>query len=135
MYLVTGALGCLGAWVLQYLVRQGKTAAGIVTLADALSAALEWYMASPERRSMVATGPDDDLRDDGIAYKVLVRAGVLDGTFDYEAFDHLAEYALQHELPGFDHGPVLAGIEGIMIQLGVMPFDESALPPEEPATF
>jgi hypothetical protein len=114
---------------------QGKIAAGIVTLADALSAALEWYMASPERRSSIAAGPLDDLRDDETAYRVLVRAGVLDGKFDLEAFDRLTDYALQHELPGFDHGPVLAGIERVMIQLGVMPFDEAALPPEDPSTF
>jgi hypothetical protein len=114
---------------------QGKTAAGIVTLADALSAALEWYMASPERRSTIAAGELDDLRDDKTAYRVLVRAGVLDGKFDLVAFDRLTDYALQHELPGFDHGPVLAGIERVMTQLGVMPFDEAALPPEDPQTF
>jgi hypothetical protein len=114
---------------------QGKTAAGIVTLADALSAALEWYMASPERRSTIAAGALGDLRDDKTAYRVLVRAGVLDGKFDLVAFDRLTDYALQHELPGFDHGPVLAGIERVMTQLGVMPFDEAALPPEDPQTF
>jgi len=116
-------------------LRQGKVAAGVVTLADALSAALEWYIASPERRSMIDAGPDDDLRDDATAYKVLVRVGVLDGKFDYEAFDRLTDYALQHELPGFDHGPVLAGIERVMIQLGILPFDEADLPSENPDTF
>ena len=116
-------------------LRQGKIAAGIVTLADALSAALEWYTASQERRSTIAAGPVDDLRDDKTAYRVLVRSGVLDGKFDLEAFDRLTEYALEHELPGFDPAEVLAGIESVMTQLGVMPFDEASLPPEDPATF
>lgn len=117
-------------------LRQGKIAAGIATLADALSAALEWYAASPERRLRLAEstgqgGPPDDRA----LYALLVRSGVLDGTFDYDAFDSLTEYALDHELPGFDHGPVLAGIEAVMTQLGVMPFNEADLPTEDPATF
>ena len=66
---------------------------------------------------------------------MLVRSGVLDGKFDYDAFDSLTEYALDHELPGFDHAPVLAGIEAVMTQLGVMPFDEADLPREDPKTF
>jgi len=117
-------------------LRQGKVAAGITTLADALSAALEWYMSSPERRSRLAgwqeaSGPPEDR----VVYAMLVRSGVLDGKFDYDAFDSLTEYALDHELPGFDHAPVLAGIEAVMTQLGVMPFDEADLPPEDPTTF
>ena len=117
-------------------LRQGKTAAGIVTLADALSAALEWYVSSPERRSRITgwletPGPHDDRA----VYAMLVRAGVLDGTFEYAAFNSLTEYALDHELRGFDHGPVLAGIEAVMTRLGVMPFDEADLPAEDPATF
>jgi hypothetical protein len=118
-------------------LRQGKIAAGIATLADALSAALEWYVASPERRSRLAgwqetAGPAPG---DRALYTMLVRSGVLDGAFDFDAFDELAEYALEHELPGFDYGPVQAGIEAVMIQIGVMPFDETVLPPEDPETF
>ena len=116
-------------------LRQGKTAAGIVTLYDALGAALQWYFASTERRTKAAAGPEDDLNKEGTAYRLLVRSGALDGKFDFTAFDQLAEYALEHEMPGFDPGEVLAGVESVMTQLGVMPFDEAALPPEDPATF
>jgi len=116
-------------------LRQGKTAAGIVTLYDALGAALQWYFASTERRTKAAAGPEDDLKKEGTAYRLLVRSGALDGKFDFTAFDQLAEYALEHEMPGFDPGEVLAGVESVMTQLGVMPFDEAALPPEDPATF
>ena len=34
-------------------LRQGKISAGIATLSDALSFAMEWFCASPERRSRV----------------------------------------------------------------------------------
>jgi hypothetical protein len=60
---------------------------------------------------------------------------VLDGTFDFEAFDRLTETALNQELPGFDYRHILEGIEAVLARLGVMPFDEAALPPEDPRTF
>ncbi len=116
-------------------LRQGKTAAGIVTLYDALDAALLWYFAAPGRKSALAIGPGDDLNDDRTMFGILVRSGVLDGSFDFDAFDRLTEEALREELPGYDHREVLAGIERVMTVLGVMPFDEAALPPEDPATF
>ena len=47
----------------------------------------------------------------------------------------LVEKALREEMPGYDYRPLLSGIESVMVQLGVMPFDEAALPPEDPKTF
>jgi hypothetical protein len=116
-------------------LRQGKIAAGIVTLSDALSAAMQWYVASPEREKGLTIFSGEDLNDDGTAYRVLVRSGALDGTFDFDGFDRLVEHALDHEMPGFDAGEVLAGIESVMTELGVMPFDEASLPPEDAGTF
>jgi hypothetical protein len=60
---------------------------------------------------------------------------VLDGAFDFKAFDRLTEKTLNEEIPWFDYRELLAGIESVMIQLGVMPFDEASLPPEDPKTF
>ncbi len=116
-------------------LRQGKVSAGIATLYDALSAAMQWFIASPEQKKKLTIFPGEDLNNDRIAYRILVRSGALDGKFDFDAFDRLTEYALEHELPGFDPAEVLAGIESVMTQLGVMPFDEALLPPEDPATF
>jgi hypothetical protein len=116
-------------------LRQGKVSAGIVTLYDALSAAMEWYVASAERKKGLTILPGEDLYQERTAYAVLVRSGALDGTFDFDGFDRLVVHALDHEMPGFDAGEVLGGIESVMTQLGIMPFDEAALPPENPATF
>jgi len=71
----------------------------------------------------------------GTAYAVLVRSGVLDGRFDFDAFDRLTEHALLNEMPGYDYRAVLKGVEAVMEQLGVMPFDEADLPPEDPGTY
>ena len=116
-------------------LRQGKVSAGIATLYDALSAAMQWYVASPERNKGLTIFPGEDLNSDRTAYRVLVRSGALDGTFDFDGFDRLVEHALDHEMPGLDAGKLLAGIESVMAQLGVMPFDEASLPPEDPGTF
>jgi hypothetical protein len=116
-------------------LRQGKISAGIVTLYDALSSAMQWYLALPKRRSELIVSGGEDLLNDRTAYAVLVRSGVLNGRFDFDAFDRLTEQALVQEMPGYDHREVLEGVEAVMKQLGVMPFDEAALPREDPNMF
>ncbi len=116
-------------------LRQGKIAAGIVTLYDALEGAMRSYVGNPGRLAALGISNTKDLNNDKTLYAELVRAGVIDGTFDFEAFDRLTERALNEELPGYDYTEVLAGIESVMTQLGVMPFDETLLPPEDPSTF
>jgi hypothetical protein len=114
---------------------EGKIPEAVITLYDVLSAAMEWYAAVPERRNALRISEGDDLRDDRTLYGILTRSGILDGAFDYDAFDRLTVQALNDERPAYDYGRLLKGIESILMQLGVMPFDESALPPEDPSTF
>jgi hypothetical protein len=114
---------------------QGKIASGIATLYDALLFAMDWYIFSPERRRKLDIRGAEDLRNDRTIYSVLVRSGVLDGKFDYEAFNQVVEEDAPEEMPGYDYAPTLEEIESVMTQLGVMPFDESSLPPEDPSTY
>ncbi len=116
-------------------LRQGKISAGIVTLYDALEAAMRSYVDDLEKKAKLDIKEGENLNDDKISYAVLVRSGVLDGTFDFGAFDRLTEKALNEEIPWFDYRELLAGIESVMTQLGVMPFDEASLPPEDPKTY
>lgn len=116
-------------------LRQGKISAGIVTLYDALNGALQSYLADPKRRKGLRILAGDDLNDDRTMFRVLVRSGVLDGAVDFDAFDRLLEQALYVEMPTYDYGQFLEDLEYVMKRLGVMPFDESALPPEDPGTF
>lgn len=115
-------------------LRQGKIPAGIATLYDAMSAALEWYVADPERRDRLKLNGQGAPGDRAV-YRVLVRNGVLDGRFDFDAFDRLAELSLDQAMEDYEYRPVLAGVESVMEQLGVVPFDEAALPSEDPATY
>ncbi len=114
---------------------EGKIAAGIVTLYDALNGAMEWYIASPERIKRLLITAGDNLNDDRSLYGVLVQSQVLDGGFDFDAFDRLVETALHEEMQDYNYREMLDGLEGVMIRLGVMPFEELALPPEDPETY
>ncbi|HEY6012248.1 MAG TPA: hypothetical protein VIX18_12355, partial [Nitrospirota bacterium] len=116
-------------------LRQGKISAGIVTLYDALEGAMRYYIAGPGGNRALPVRQGENLNREKDLYAVLVRSGVLDGTFDFIEFDRLVEKALREEMPGYDYRPLLSGIESVMTQLGVMPFDEAALPPEDPRTF
>ncbi len=116
-------------------LQQGKISAGIVTLYDALEAAMRSYVDDPEKKAKLDIKEGENLNDDKISYTMLVRSGVLDGTFDFGAFDRLTEKTLHEEIPWFDYRELLAGIESVLTQLGVMPFDEASLPPEDPKTF
>lgn len=116
-------------------LRQGKISAGILTLYDALCFAMDWYTFSPERRKKLDIRDGEDLRREKTLYAILVRSGVLDGTLSFVDLDSLVEYASENEMPDYDFTRLLREIEAVMTQLGVMPFDEAALPPEDPATF
>lgn len=115
-------------------LRQGKISAGVATLSDALSFAMEWFCASAERRSQVQATARE-LLDDRALYAALVRSAVLSGTFDYERFDQVLDRALASEIPAADAAGILEGVESVLTELGVLPFDENALPPEDPGTY
>jgi hypothetical protein len=114
---------------------QGKISAGILTLYDAVVFGMEWFIASPERMKLLLVHENDNLKSDKDIYKVMTRSKVLDGSFDYVSFDRLVEYAANNEMPDYDYRELLGSVEAVMIQLGIMPFDESSLPPEDPSTF
>lgn len=120
-------------------LRQGKISAGIVTLYDALVSAMDWYVAVPERKNSLALKDDENINDEKNLFAVLVRSGVLDGSFDYDAFHDVAMKASESEssefMKGYDYSWCLQGIESVMTQFGIMPFDERVLPPEDPSTF
>ncbi|MBI5739709.1 MAG: hypothetical protein HZA16_03220 [Nitrospirae bacterium] len=115
-------------------LRQGKISLGIITLYDAVISAMQWYIAGPEHARNFSFQEGEDSRNDAVVYRVLTRAGVLDGKFDYDAFDALSERALYQDMSDYDYRDLLSGVESVMTQLGVMPFDEDEIPPEDPKT-
>ena len=116
-------------------LRQGKISAGIVTLYDAFLFALRWYVALPEQRKALTVGEKDDLSDEKRVFELIKSAGIFPVDFKYDEFNALVEKASEEEMPDYDFSGMLIAFEAFMTGLGVMPFNESELPPEDPATF
>lgn len=110
----------------------GKYAAGIAALYDALSYAMQWYISSPEHQEQLGV-VGADLTHDKDLFAVLARGGVLDSSFEFDAFERLTYQALDDPSIRFDAPRVLAQVEQVMTVLGVMPFDKAMLPPENSA--
>ena len=116
-------------------LREGKISAGIVTLYDALIFALRWYLMVPEHRKDLVGIVAPDLMDERGMFRLLRDSGATGNAFDLEAFELLVEKASNEEMPGYDYFPMLFQFESLMTGLGIMPFDEEELPPEDPSTF
>jgi hypothetical protein len=116
-------------------LRQGKTAAGWLTLYDALLFAMEWYVTASNRRRTLPIVKTENIRDDTLLFSLLQRSGVIQKNFDYEAFKAIVYASRPEETPGYDPEKILKAFETLMTRLGVLPFDERSLPPEDPSTY
>jgi hypothetical protein len=93
---------------------------------------MQWYIILPEHQEQLGIA-GADLTNDKVLFAVLSRGGVLDGSFDFDEFEQLTHQALDDPSIRFDTPSVLGRVEQVMTALGVMPFDENALTPENPA--
>ena len=107
-------------------LRQGRISGGIAALYDALTSAMEWFCAGSERITSIP-GARGRFTDYKARYAALVRASVLDGTFDFERLDKVLDRALAMELPAAAAEGILEGVESVLTQLGVLPFDEGTV--------
>ncbi len=115
-------------------LRQNKVAAGFATLYDALLSAMRWYLLANDLKNKLPGGTEA-LESDRVMYAALKRANVFDNSFDFVALEKAVDQALMEEIPSLDSNEFLLQIEQAMTTLGVTPFDEKVLPPEDPATF
>lgn len=116
-------------------LKQGKVAAGITTLYDALIFGLRFYFMIPEHRSRIDPGEELDLIEERVMIKALRKAGILDSAFDLDEFEELVDRAAWDEMADYDYRPLLITFESLMTRIEVMPFDEASLPQEDPSTF
>lgn len=114
-------------------LRQGKDAAGIAALYDALIHALRWYVLLPAHRERIGNVEPAALKDERDDFLLLVRAGILQNISDFDMLYSVVGKSLDDPTWKFDAQAEATKIEQWMSQLGVTPFDEAALPPENPA--
>lgn len=115
-------------------LRQNKIAAGMATLYDAVLSAMRWYILSNDLIKKLPGG-EESLENDRVVYAVLKQAGVLGESIDFGALEKMVDQALVHEAQVLDSSEIIAHIDRVMTALGVMPFDEDTLPPEDPSTY
>lgn len=113
-------------------LRQGRVGTGISVMYDAFLSALRWYAASPERRATLGLPEGEGYDYERNIWRALAGKGLAEGGPDFEAFEELSGHALEKDLSGLDFQSILDQLENFLTRIGVMPFDESTLPPERP---
>lgn len=113
---------------------QGKGAAGVSALYDALLAGIRWFILSHRETVPFSLVKMEDMDDEKSLFDVLEREELISRK-DVSYLIDLIEKALGNEAIEVDQELIVAELDDVMTRLGVMPFDEGALPPEDPSTF
>ncbi|MFX0050792.1 MAG: hypothetical protein ACFE8U_05800 [Candidatus Hermodarchaeota archaeon] len=120
-------------------ISQGKIEAGIAALHDAIISAMQYLFFSNQiEESLDKTDHDFDITDEIVLFNILKKSGLIDETFreeDFTYFSIIIEKALDHQLHDFNQKVYLKKYNNLMNKLGIIPYDEQELPPEDPATF
>jgi hypothetical protein len=114
---------------------EGKDAAGVAALYDALCSGMRWAILTAPEASLPGLKTEIDGRSDREVFMALAQAGVLDRVMEFEQVDALLDQLLTGLTPTFDRQRLLTHIEHWLHLLGVLPFDETLLPAEDPNTY
>ena len=114
--------------------RENKTAAGIATLYDAMLSAMRWYILT-SLRDEIEKDVMENIENERYVFFLLRKAGLLPNSFDLNFIENIVDKALIEEDIENRKDQFIEQVKEVMIQIGVLPFDESELPPEDPSTF
>ena len=115
-------------------LQEGLTAAALAALYDALLFGMHFYIAGSGRCEGINIS-SNDLWDYPALYYKLAKAGVFDDPYAFNCLSLIVERALWQESFSFDVDSTFIEIERMLTKLGVIPFNESALPPEVEGVF
>lgn len=105
---------------------RGNISDGIAALYDALVSALQWYA--------IKNDYDIGLGDEKQIFDLLIKSNVLDRKFNFGKFENLLEKSFESELESLKNDSILEEFYSLMVQIGVMPFNDEDLPEGEPIT-
>lgn len=114
---------------------EGKMAEAVSTLYDAVQAGMRWRALKADWHDELHELGKEVLEDDAVLYRILRDKGEWDQALDFDSFRKMTFRAIEGEPVQVDRARLLDDIEKVMTRLGVMPFDENELPPEDPETF
>jgi hypothetical protein len=109
-------------------LQEGLTTAGIVALYDSVLFGMRYYIA--RHKGCASFVESADLWDAVGLFHALVQAGVFDDAITFNRFSLNVERALWQKTFSFDIKNTVIEIESILMKLGVMPVNETALPGE-----
>ena len=117
-------------------VREGKIAEGICTLYDAALSSMRWYAVSNEAIHAVLHQHDITRLENDIWLQQLINAhGAWPPDLNFQEFLTQFDTALTGNIKGLDPELFIKQIDSLLTHLGVLPFNEDELPPEDPDTF
>ncbi len=117
-------------------LNEGKFPDGVVTLYDAVYSAMQWAALTAEWWRKCRDGDSNELLcDETRLHDLLVQNHILPESLAFQDLLRLKDLAVRDDLPVLDRRDLLNRVEAIMTALGVLPFDENALPPEAPGTY
>jgi hypothetical protein len=115
-------------------MRENKAASGLATLYDALLSAMRWYILTNLQQEL-GDNAEEKLENERFVFSLLRRAGILDGSFDIKFVVETVDRALMEKDVSSDQERFMALLHHVLSRIGVLPFDEAELPPEDPSTF
>ena len=115
---------------------EGKYPDGICTLYDAILSGMRWFaLKNKAIHEEIHKRGDSFLEDDVKLQQLLAESGAWPDDVDFGKLQYTAYSAIEGNLEGFDPTLFLQQVERVLTKLGVIPFDEKKLPPEDPKTF
>jgi hypothetical protein len=115
------------------LRENNASSAALATLYDALLSGMRWYILRNLRHALGENG-DEKLENERFVFFILRRAGILDQSLDVSFIEEIVDKALMEKDVRVDHDRFLDQLDQFLTRLGILPFDESELPPELPST-
>ena len=115
-------------------LREGKTPSAIATIYDALLSGMRWHiLVDPAFKTLeYSTG---ELENERYVFHLLKGRGVIDDSLNIQGIQDIVDRALMEEDITSGKEDFVNMIETFLDRIGVLPFDESKLPPEAPSTF
>jgi hypothetical protein len=112
---------------------QGKTALAVATLYDALVSGLRWHLLVNPMGAEAGLA-QADLENDRVLFTQAAQAGVFNLSPDLPRIQAVLERALLNEQQCPDLEWFVERVEGVLTRIGILPFVEATLPPEDPET-
>jgi hypothetical protein len=114
-------------------MRENNAPTGLATLYDALLSAMRWYILTNLRQEL-GDNAEEKLENERFVFSLLRKSGMLDGSFDLKFIAETLDRALMEEDVSSDQERFMTQLDQFLTGIGVLPLDETQLPPEDTAT-